>query len=367
MRRTNYLFTVNKDYSEAARSYENILEKFPNSRYSYLARYRLAEAYFALEDYEKAAAEFEKVVASFASVRYTRRDAFRDAYFKLGYCQFLLEDFVGAARTYKTLLGLLDYENTEEALKAWKRLGWAYYQQGLYDEAAAEYRAFLSRYPEQDVDGSVRVSLGRTLLQRFDHEQARAEFERVIGERPMTEMARWSRYLICESYLTEAAGLEEAKRAPLLEEALTQAEAIRRDYPDEDRVLSILGRLYFELGDYKRAVRELEYYKYSTRNTKPSAEHQLRLAEAYYRLEDYPNAILNFEQIDLADLSRDEAARALYLQAESERLGQQLPESIETYNKMIEQYPTSPLKELAEGRVEEVTWNLSKGLGTASP
>ena len=362
MRRTNYLFQVNQNYADAANSYEEILKQFPESQYSFLARFRLAEAYFALEQYDQAENQYRRLVTEFPQTQYVDDEAFRRSYFQLGYCQFLLEDYDRAASTYKELLSLLDYENSDEALQAWKRLAWAYYLQHRYDEAIEEYQALLLKYPERDSDGSIRVSLGRFLLERFDYASAREQFYQVLKDHPGGEMARWSRYLICESFLSESEVATGVEKEELLRSALDEAETIRALYPDEDRILSIMGQIYFDMGDYTRAARELEYYKYAARDRTPPPEFQMRLAESYYRLGDYPNAALNFRQLKTEELDRDEQARALYLFAESLRLDGQLVDSIEVYEQMLAEFPSSAYHELAEGRVQEVRWNLTKGL-----
>ena len=362
MRRTNYHFQINKDYRVSAEAYKQILDEFPRSRYAYLARFRLAEAHFNLKELKEAEKQYSLVVEEFPQTRYVDEEAFRTSYFQLGCCRFLLEDFAGAAKTYKDLLGLIDYEDSEEALLAWKRLAWAYYQQGLYDKAVDEYRAFLAKYPGRDPDGKVRLSLGRALLQRFDYEEAREQFRTVVDEYPESEMARWASYQVCQSYLSESKLASEGEKRILYEKALAEAERIREVYKDEDRVLAILGEIHFELGNYRQAVVELEFYKISARKRKTPADFQFRLAESYYRLEDYHNAALNFQQLDVQELPREEAARALYLLGESLRLDKQLVKAAETYERLIEDYPTSALRDLAEGRVQEVRWSISKGI-----
>jgi tetratricopeptide (TPR) repeat protein len=362
MRRTNYHFQINKDYKVSADSYQAILEEFPKNQYSYLARFRLAEALFHLEKYEEAEEQYRIVVEQFTSTQYTDDEAFRDSYFQLGYCQFLQKEYGQAAQTYKTLLELLDHEDSEEALQAWKRLAWAYYRQGFLDEAVTECSAFLAKYPDRDTDGKVRMSLGVALLRRFDYEDARKEFQIIIDEYPHSRNARDAHYQICQSYLSESKLALEQEKESLYQEALKVAKRIRETYNDDDRVLSIMGEIYFGLEDYTLARVYLEEYKNCARQRVIPADNLLHLAEACYRLEDYQNAAANFQQVAMGELPRGEAARALFLYGESLRLNKQLPKAIETYERMMEEFPTSPLRDMAEGRVEEVRWKMKWGV-----
>ena len=362
MRRTNYHFQINEDYKVSADSYQAILEEFPKNRYSYLARFRLAEALFHREKYAEAEEQYRLVVDQFTSTQYTDDQAFRESYFQLGYCQFLQQEYGPAAQTYKTLLQLLNYEDSEEALQAWKRLAWAYYRQGMMDEAVAECRGFLSKYPDRDTEGKVRMSLGVALLRRFDYEDARKEFRTVVDKYPHSRNARDAHYQICQSYLSECKLALDQEKKNLYQEALKEAKRIREIYNDDDRILAIMGEIYFGLEDYTLARVYLEEYKNCARQHVIPADNLLHLAEACYRLEDYQNAAATFQQVAMGELPRGEAARALFLYGESLRLNKQFPKAIETYEKMMEEFPTSPLRDMAEGRVEEVRWKMKWGI-----
>jgi tetratricopeptide (TPR) repeat protein len=363
MRRTNYAFQISHNYQEAGRSYRKILDHFPNSVYSYRTRFRLGTALFQLGDYAGAEEQFQQVVGQFDKMHYTDDAAFRESYFRLGHCQFLRKEYSRAANTIKTLLQLLDYEETPDTLAAWRLLAEAYYSQGLYDQAIEELRSYLTRYPNQDPDGKLRLALGRDLIARFDYEEGRAELKRVVEEYPQSEISRWSRYLVCDSYLGEAKAVSEKARQELLKKALADAERIRVDYPSEDYPLYLLGRIHFELADYDRATRDLEYYLNAARGQKPPDFAQLLLGESYFRLKRYKQAIPLFQKVEgSADLSREELARALFLLGESLRFDERFGEAGDVYDKLVKLYPASPFSELAPGRAEEVRWRAKKGI-----
>lgn len=362
VRRTNYLFQINQDYRDAAKSYRKILDQFPDNIYSFRIRHRLGVALFELGEYPEAEEQFQKVVDQFDQTRFTDDQAYREAYFGLGHCQFLQKDFGRAAASIKTLIQLLDYEESPEVLAAWRLLAEAYYSNGLYDEAVEELRNYLTRYPHQDPEGKIRLALGRTLIARFDYQEGRDELERVIDEYPGSEVSRWCRYLICESYIRESRANDGTQRDALLKEALEVASKIRVQYPAEDQPLKLLGEIHFELGDYDRASRDLEYYINASRGQSPLANVRLLLGEAYFRLKQYDRVIPQLSSVERTELSRDEAARSLYLLAESYRFQSRFPEAQTTYNQLLKDYPASAYSDLAPVRVEEVQWRISQGL-----
>ncbi|MCG3195961.1 MAG: tetratricopeptide repeat protein [Candidatus Omnitrophica bacterium] len=361
MRRTNYLFSINKDFRDAAESYRRILELFPKNVYAYRARFRLATALFELGEYLEAEQEFQKVVDLFNQTRYTDDEAFRESYFRLGHCQFLQQDYSRATATLKSLLGLLKYEKTPEALSAWRILAEAHFALGQYDEAVEELQGFLSRYPDEDSEGKIRWALSRALIARFDYEKGREELQRLVDKFPNGEVGRWARYLICESYLNESRGPDSATRRGLLDLALESANAIRVRYPGEDAPLQLLGRIYFELGDYERAARDLEYYHNAARGHKPQTPTQFLLAQAYFNLKRYERAIDLYRSMDISQLSREEAARALYQWAESLRFENRFSEADSTYSRLLKDFPVSSFSELALGRRDEVRWRMAQG------
>lgn len=362
LRRTNYLFQVNQDYRDAVRSFKRILEQFPTNIYSYRVKHRLATALFQLGDYKEAEKYFQEVVNQFGQTRYVDDKAFRDSFFRLGHCQFLLKSYSRAADTIKTLLQLVDYEKTPEVLSAWRLLAESYYSQGLYDQAVEEYRNFLARYPDEDVEGKIRLSLGRTLIARFDYEMGRHELEEVVSKDPFSQSARLARYFICESYLAEYNLAPNETRNSLLQKALSDAEVLRASYPSEDNPLHLLGRIHFLMGDYERAARDLEYFCNATQGQQPPAAVRLMLGEIYFNLRQYKKAADHLNQLNLTELPREEAARALYFLAESQRFENHFEKAADTYTRLTKDFPTSPYSEVAQGRIEEVLWRLKKGI-----
>ncbi|MCA9424411.1 MAG: tetratricopeptide repeat protein [Candidatus Omnitrophica bacterium] len=366
LRRTNYLYDNAEQYNDAVREYTRILEEFPDNPYAYRVQYKLGEALYRLNRYAEAEKHFRDAVRDFPRTQYTDDESFRGSYFGLATCQYLEEDYARAAQTYETLLSLVQYEDSPESLLAWKRLADAYHQQGLIDESIDELRGFLKKYPTRDDNGLVRFQLARNLFERFDYGEGREELRKIIEELPRdSETVRWAHYLICKSYQDESGLAVGEDRKELLMKVLDEAEKIRIAYPDEDRPLAIMGLTYFDLGDYERSAKYLEYYNQASRTEDPKPENQLKLAESFFRLKRYKEAIPAYRRVDLTGFEvggREEAARTLFNLAESLRYEDRLVEAVANYEKILEDYPTSTLRELAQGRINELQWRISKGI-----
>jgi len=103
----------------------------------------------------------------------------------------------------------------------------------------------------------------------------------------------------------------------------------------------------------------------ASRTEDPHADNQLKLAESFFRLKRYKEAIPAYRKVNLNDFAiggREEAARTLFNLAESLRYEDRLVEAVANYERILEDYPTSTLRELAEGRVNELQWRISKGI-----
>ncbi len=364
LRRTNYLYDNVSQYNDAVRDYSRILEEFPDNPYSYRVQYKLGDALYRLKRYDEAEKYFRDAVRDFTRTKYTDDESFRGAYFGLATCQYLQEDYARAAQTYETLLSLVHYEDSPESLLAWKRLADSYHQQGLIDESVEELQGFLEKHPGRDENSLVRFQLARNLFERFDYEEGREELRKIIKDLPRTnETVRWAHYLLCKSYQDQSSLAVGEDRNKLLQNVLAEAEKIRIAYPDEDQPLAIIGLTYFDLGDYERSAKYLEYFNQASRKEHPPAEYQLKLAESFFRLKRYPDAISAYRKVDLDDFAvggREEAARTLFNLAESLRYEDRLTEAVANYQQILDDYPASTLRELTEGRINELQWRISK-------
>lgn len=103
------------DYTRAARSFREFLQKYPSSPLAGNAQYWIAESNYLVRNYKRALEEFQKVMREHPNSRKVP-----DAMLKAGYCHYELKD-------YKTAKQVLDeitnrYPNTLVARSAKSRL-----------------------------------------------------------------------------------------------------------------------------------------------------------------------------------------------------------------------------------------------------
>jgi len=356
IRTTNYRFQISEDLEAAVTNYRQILNQFPDNRYSYRVSFNLAEALYKLRRYEEAEREYRRVVETAEDIRFFDPHHYRVSFYRLGECQFMLEDFSRASKTLRELLDLVGYENTPKNIWASRALAASYFQLGFLEEAVDEYRTFLEKFPGNDPEGKVRFQLGITLLEADMYGEGREELGRVIEKFRGSETARRARYTLCESYIDQSDYSDPQESASLLKNAEEEAKSIREEYPVEDQPLYILGRIFFKQGDFERASTQLNYYLNAARGDETLSDARFLLGQACLELEDYACAINAFGAIDLTDLDWERKPLCLYLLAESYRLDKKYLKAYDTYKRVVVDYPTSDYAEMGEQQMERCDW-----------
>lgn len=100
-----------ENYDKASQSFKRYIEKYPNSRYSALAHYNLADCYYHLKKMDEAEAEYEKV-ASLSGHTHTE-----DALAKLSEIQYEQKDYAKAISSMERLLSVAQNINNKQAAK----------------------------------------------------------------------------------------------------------------------------------------------------------------------------------------------------------------------------------------------------------
>lgn len=216
-------------------------------------------------------------------------------------------------------MGLTDYTQAAECFQTSLREsnGWvepidfdlnyylaaAYTKSGQYQEAKEVYDAILAlRSGEEDA----RFLRGGVMLALGDYENAKADFDAVLGKASKNYDRLIDIYQELESYGYKEAGQE------YLQAALTAGESQMNDYDK--------GRIYYYMGEYQKAYLALEEAR-----EKGTAESYLYLGKAYEATGDYnyASSVYNsylakdsnnaeiYNQLGLCELAKKEYQKAL--------------------------------------------------------
>ena len=196
---------------------------------------------------------------------------------------------------------------------------------GREDEAVNLFNSFQKNYPTHPLSFEARLALGKYYYATGDHAQAIATLSNVIAQNPPDEVSARALYWMGESatnldnlpeavsYFERAAmGYPDTEVAPVAlyavastqiqlgrpEDAVQFFELLAARYPGSSYTQSLgltLAEVYYELGDYQRAVNEIERRLPNLQG--PAVDRaQLLLAESFNQLRDSDQAIIYYRR-----------------------------------------------------------------------
>jgi outer membrane protein assembly factor BamD len=193
-----FLFFHDVNYPQAIELFQEVIDNYPYSEYATLAELKIADVYFEQGSYEEATSYYQDFVElhpNHPEVPY--------AIYRNGLCSFKQMRDVGRDQTptqeavaqFRVLLDR--YPNSEQAGAARERLreavdqlashdigiGRFYYDRGDYHAAARRFRQVLSSYPEHTARLHTMIRLCDALIKMNRFDEATLVYERALDER----------------------------------------------------------------------------------------------------------------------------------------------------------------------------------------
>ena len=128
--------TVPAGPREAIKTYQEILDKYPNYERNDKVLYQMSRAYDEIGQPDEAMAVMDRLVAAYPYSKYVD-----EVYFRRGEYFFVRKKFLDAEDAYGAIIGMGTTSSYYEL--ALYKLGWTLYKQELYEEALHNYMAML--------------------------------------------------------------------------------------------------------------------------------------------------------------------------------------------------------------------------------
>ena len=176
--------------SEAASTYAELIEKYPDSMFAGGARYEKAVAFYKMGEYQEAIDE--------ASGLETEGDLRRDVYWLLAESYAALEKDEEAIQFYRLLTR--NYPESDVACDAGYRLAHHLQSTGNNKEAVRQYHVVAEKFPDSELAPQALFAAALCLLRdSFDAEAAR-DLETLIDRYPKCDLVERSLYhrAMCE-------------------------------------------------------------------------------------------------------------------------------------------------------------------------
>ncbi len=380
--RTRALFLLGEAYSQQGRSeaamtqYRRVLEEAPNSSYAPPARYGLAWRHYASDQHEAAAEAFSKVRSADGPLTTT-------ATYYEAVNRALHGDSARALEVYRSFL-----ENAEDerlVAEARYEVGLLRYQQKRYEAAAADFRVLTQGSAPEERRGDAYYWLGNAYLASGQLDRALKAYTRAIehGAAPASAKVEvrfqkaWTLYQ--NGQYAEAGSIFQslAERHPETErgqdalfwggdtfyqqDQYDRARSLFQQYLDTEPTgprrtgaQYALAWLHFKQRRFEPAARLFQQFLAADRKRPDTdipyrQDARLRLADCYFALKRYDDAIAAYEQArgDGAAYAQYQAGKALYF-------ADRPADALDRLRRFAERYPNSARRPDALYRIGDI-------------
>lgn len=205
---------------------------------------------------------------------------------------------------------------------------------GDTERAVSLLTGFQQRYPNHPLSYKANLAIGQFFFERDDHERAIETFRSVVASEPSDELASRALYWMGES----------AIKLNRTDEAIGYFNRAANDYPQTATAPNALYAVAFaelKRNRYDEAARALEMLAARYPSSNHARNVGLALAEVYYELGDYRRAI-NETDRRLPNLTEEDRVRATFMLAESNNQLRNSDNAIVFYREITEGHPDSP-------------------------
>ncbi len=380
--RARALFLLAESYNhlregeEAVVHYRKVIDEYPETPYVGPAKYGLAWHYFQSREHQQAAKSFGRV----------RRDESGRLAERATYYEALSRARAGAIERaielYKTVAE--QHPDSQLGAEALFEAGLLRYQRENYDSAAAFFRALLRNHPNAARRGDAQYWLGNAYLVDESLDRALKAYNKAIAldaapDSLLVEVRfqkAWVQYedgryaaaapdflSVAESHPNTSRGREAlfwGGDSFFQQENFDRAGRLFRRYLDETPngdhaggARYALAWTHFKQNRYKSAARLfrqfLDAYQPASSEIPYEQDARLRLADCYFALKRYEDAIQVYRQADGPGTDY-----ALYRAGEALNYAGRGDEALRSLRRLLEQYPDSRWRSQAQYRIADI-------------
>ena len=322
------------EYADAEKSYLEVLQKFPDTKYSRDSKYGLAWTYFQQKNYNDAYLQFDELSNQPDSL------GIKSLFWK-GECKRYTGKYDDAGKIYKEFLE--KYPDNKLVPEVQYQLGVVYFNSNNSD-LATKYLLSANSAEDSSLKAKSLAMLGEIELNKGNYKSAQNYFELVLNikgaEKPVRNRAllgmgiamfRLKNYKTGIQYLNELDNTDPGFETQKLNFFLAENYYAISEYKSAiDRYTNAVGKeetlnsqaiygkaySYFNSGDYENAVYQfLDFTKKYTKNQR-FTDAKLRLADSYFGSKNYSAASKVYQELFSSDsrLSIDPNIRYQYAQ-----------------------------------------------------
>lgn len=316
-------------WQEAAETFSDIVEDFPESERVGEALYYRGNTHVARGDFDDAMVDFERAIQLDAAPP-SLKDEIR---FQRAWLQYRNGDYAEAARAFSAL-----HEAGPRSDEGAEALFWAAesnYQLGELNRATQLIQQYLRSYPGGEHADAAHYALGWTNFRQRDYAEAAREFNRFL------EAYRSSGSTEFVPYRTDA----QLRLADSYYAMKRYSEAIRtyRQVADQagDYALYQIAQAFYNSGEAFDAISAFRNLLRDYPDSEWAEEAQYNLGSIFFQNQDYDQAIAEYRNVIESHPRDPLAAKAQYGIGDALFNAGRSGEAIEAYRVVLERYPQS--------------------------
>ncbi|MFH1897585.1 MAG: tetratricopeptide repeat protein [Candidatus Desantisbacteria bacterium] len=302
-------------------------------------QYEIANGLFNQKKYTEALEVYESFVKDYPDNQFVPEGLYR-----MGLCYYQLEYYREAIDVWQKLKDT--YKEHPIAIDALAKIADTYFRAQEYDKAIVVYQEIVKNYPRSPNGKDARLRIGQSYYNAMNDEKAIAEFQGFIDTYPDDPKASDALSAIeaslyrQEKKLLASGDKEENSTAAII----NMLRGFITKYPKSKLASEMqfhLAQKYFEIEQYAQAVEEFSRIAINYSDSKYMAESQYLLGESLYELKRYDETIAvyhrllqNFPTYESIPIASFHLGTAFY---NLERL----EEAIKTYQSLTQNYPNS--------------------------
>jgi outer membrane protein assembly factor BamD len=232
---------------------------------------RMAENYYVKKKWNQAYMLFEDVVPYFKGMK-----EFEDIYYKMGYCQYNLEDYLNAENFFKTYLEL--FPNSLKAEEMDYMRAYCYYRQSPKPEldqtntmkTIGMMQTFINTHPgsAKNKEANEIIDICRAKLETKDRKSAQLYFDlgqfraagvafnQVLNEYPESERSDEYKLMVIKSYFKYAELSIEEKKAERFEKVVLECNDFTDRFPESKYAKEVEQYLHLSQSNIKNLTNE---------------------------------------------------------------------------------------------------------------
>ncbi|MCC6758326.1 MAG: tetratricopeptide repeat protein, partial [Candidatus Omnitrophica bacterium] len=332
-------------YDVAMRYVEQFQQKYPSSSKGVQAKLLLGQCYFFKNQYLKAFEIFQAL---------SQVTEFRDAtLFWLGETYFKGGDYKQAEKNYLQVVNT--YANSSYMPQTLYSLGWTYFEQTRYKEAKEYFTKLISRFPTHALSEEAAFKIGESSYHDGDQETAIKFFKDFLNVYPKSSRLAETNFFIAESYYGKEDYLS----------ALTfYAQSAEKAFDPKITILSKLGMgwSYLKLQKFDLSYKNFsEAEKTAEEKNIPTEDIIIGLATLFAEAGDHPKAMETYQKLITQFPQSARIAESYLGLANSAYALGQYDDAVVNYQKLIENFSKSPAyAEITEKGYYGLAWTYLK-------